>query len=122
MMATHLIHLGTPCVNIENVDTNAYVPVWKQEATDERGRKRFHGAFTGGFSAGYFNTVGTKEGWTPSQFASSRTDRFTPSDKQTTALNTLESYMDEEDRQNFGMDKTLFTKEEFDTESHIGRQ
>ncbi|KAI2507983.1 hypothetical protein MHU86_6390 [Fragilaria crotonensis] len=28
-------------------------------------RKRFHGAFTGGFSAGYFNTVGTKEGWKP---------------------------------------------------------
>lgn len=23
---------------------------------------RFHGAFTGGFSAGYFNTVGSKEG------------------------------------------------------------
>lgn len=30
--------------------------------TDERGRRRFHGAFTGGFSAGYFNTVGSKEG------------------------------------------------------------
>jgi len=30
----------------------------------ERGRpKRFHGAFSGGFSAGYFNTVGSKEGW-----------------------------------------------------------
>lgn len=31
--------------------------------TDERGRRRFHGAFTGGFSAGYFNTVGTKHGF-----------------------------------------------------------
>ena len=30
--------------------------------TDAQGRRRFHGAFTGGFSAGYFNTVGTKEG------------------------------------------------------------
>ena len=30
-------------------------------------RKRFHGAFTGGFSAGYFNTVGTKEGWKPGE-------------------------------------------------------
>lgn len=30
----------------------SYVPVWKQEATDEQGRKRLHGAFTGGFSAG----------------------------------------------------------------------
>lgn len=33
-------------------DDGSYVPVWKQEVTDERGRKRFHGAFTGGFSAG----------------------------------------------------------------------
>lgn len=34
-----------------------------QTVKDEKGRyKRFHGAFTGGFSAGYFNTVGTKEG------------------------------------------------------------
>lgn len=29
---------------------------------DEEGRRRFHGAFTGGFSAGYYNTVGSKEG------------------------------------------------------------
>jgi G patch domain-containing protein 1 len=34
-----------------------YVPAHK--------RKRFHGAFTGGFSAGYFNTVGSKDGWKP---------------------------------------------------------
>lgn len=27
---------------------------------------RFHGAFTGGFSAGYFNTVGSAEGFVPS--------------------------------------------------------
>ena len=32
------------------------------QARDEKGRKRLHGAFTGGFSAGYFNTVGSKEG------------------------------------------------------------
>lgn len=29
---------------------------------DSKGRTRFHGAFTGGYSAGYFNTVGSKEG------------------------------------------------------------
>ena len=29
---------------------------------DEKGRRRLHGAFTGGFSAGYFNGVGSKEG------------------------------------------------------------
>lgn len=33
-------------------DDGSYVPVWKQEVTDEQGRKRLHGAFTGGFSAG----------------------------------------------------------------------
>jgi hypothetical protein len=34
-------------------DDGSYVPVWKQEVRDERGLKRLHGAFTGGFSAGY---------------------------------------------------------------------
>lgn len=33
-------------------DDGSYMPIWKQEVTDERGRKRLHGAFTGGFSAG----------------------------------------------------------------------
>src|SRR6266571_2794814 len=32
------------------------------QVRDEKGRKRLHGAFTGGWSAGYFNTVGSKEG------------------------------------------------------------
>lgn len=36
--------------------------IGEQVVKDEKGRKRFHGAFTGGFSAGYFNTVGSKEG------------------------------------------------------------
>ena len=34
----------------------------EQYVLDKQGRRRFHGAFTGGFSAGYYNTVGTKEG------------------------------------------------------------
>jgi hypothetical protein len=34
-------------------DDGSYVPVWKQEVRDERGLKRLHGAFTGGWSAGY---------------------------------------------------------------------
>ena len=36
----------------EEADDGAFVPVWKQTVTDERGRRRLHGAFTGGFSAG----------------------------------------------------------------------
>jgi G patch domain-containing protein 1 len=52
-------------------------PVGENVTVDEKGRRRFHGAFTGGFSAGYFNTVGSAEGWKPSTFVSSR---FSPAD------------------------------------------
>jgi len=38
------------------------VGLHEQDVRDAQGRLRFHGAFTGGFSAGYFNTVGSKEG------------------------------------------------------------
>lgn len=52
------------------------VPLHEQTVKDEKGRyQRFHGAFTGGFSAGYFNTVGTKEG----QCCSIRTPAESPS-------------------------------------------
>nr|XP_023874748.1 G patch domain-containing protein TGH-like isoform X1 [Quercus suber]POE83129.1 g patch domain-containing protein tgh [Quercus suber] len=68
------------------------LPVWKQEVTDEEGRRRFHGAFTGGFSAGYYNTVGSKEGWTPQKFVSSRKNRAEV--KQQSILN----FLDEDER------------------------
>ncbi|KAI6110662.1 hypothetical protein EV401DRAFT_1991786 [Pisolithus croceorrhizus] len=58
---------------------------------DEKGRRRLHSAFTGGFSAGYFNTVGSKEGWTPATFASSRADHAKARVAQP------EDFMDEED-------------------------
>ncbi|RKF59587.1 G patch domain-containing protein 1 [Erysiphe neolycopersici] len=76
-------------------DDGSYVPIWKQEVRDERGLKRLHGAFTGGFSAGYFNTVGSKEGWTPSTFTSSRLNRNNDASK----INQKrpEDFMDEED-------------------------
>ncbi|XP_040266058.1 G patch domain-containing protein 1 isoform X2 [Bufo bufo] len=74
------------------------IPLQDQTVKDEKGRyKRFHGAFTGGFSAGYFNTVGSKEGWTPSTFVSSRQGR---SEKQ---VNRPEDYMDDEDLGEFGI-------------------
>jgi G patch domain-containing protein 1 len=45
---------GTPLPPLDDSvrDDGSFVPIWKQEVTDERGRKRLHGAFTGGFSAG----------------------------------------------------------------------
>ncbi|KAL8831041.1 MAG: hypothetical protein Q9191_001087 [Dirinaria sp. TL-2023a] len=87
---------GTPLPPLDpkTHDDGSYVPVWKQEVTDEQGRKRLHGAFTGGFSAGYFNTVGSKEGWTPTTFISSRSNRHKDgAPKQQKA----EDFMDDED-------------------------
>ncbi|KAL8832083.1 MAG: hypothetical protein Q9170_005020 [Blastenia crenularia] len=88
---------GTPLPPLDSEvrDDGSYVPVWKQEVTDEKGRKRLHGAFTGGFSAGYFNTVGSKEGWTPSTFVSSRKDK--KKDGLPTTQQKAEDFMDEED-------------------------
>ena len=59
-----LVQIGTPlpALDSKEYDANEYKPVWEQEVRDEQGRRRFHGAFTGGFSAGYFNSVGSKEG------------------------------------------------------------
>ena len=75
-----------------------YVPPAKRRqalASSEDGSKsvrkrpqRFHGAFTGGFSAGYYNTVGSKEGWKPSE--ESRREQ------------KLEDFMDEEDHEDWG--------------------
>ncbi|KAI1299403.1 hypothetical protein EDD11_006481 [Mortierella claussenii] len=76
---------------------------------DEQGRRRFHGAFTGGFSAGYYNTVGSKEGWAPSEFVSSR-------NKRSEAKKALpEDFMDEEDKQMLSDTKQLVATDDFDT-------
>ncbi|KAF2770852.1 DUF1604-domain-containing protein [Teratosphaeria nubilosa] len=92
--APHALY-GTPlpAYDPDVRDDGSYKPVWQQEVTDERGRKRLHGAFTGGFSAGYFNTVGSKEGWTPSTFVSSRSNRA----KDQKPAQKVEDFMDEED-------------------------
>ncbi|NXQ24359.1 GPTC1 protein, partial [Alaudala cheleensis] len=85
------------------------VPLQEQTVKDAKGRyQRFHGAFTGGFSAGYFNTVGTKEGWTPSAFVSSRQKR---ADRTTFGP---EDFMDEEDLSEFGIaPKDITTTDDF---------
>ncbi|KAF7289085.1 G-patch domain [Mycena chlorophos] len=102
--------IGTPLPPLEkSKDTGEFVPLWKQEVRDEKGRRRLHGAFTGGFSAGYFNTVGSKEGWTPSTFVSSRGDRS----KKKTAR--PEDFMDEEDLQDLRENRNLVdTTDEMD--------
>ncbi|OAF68426.1 hypothetical protein A3Q56_03846 [Intoshia linei] len=67
---------GTPLPPNETEQDRRKIERKKTIVTDNKGRQRFHGAFTGGFSAGHFNTVGTKEGWAPGSFKSSRSDRF----------------------------------------------
>ena len=59
-----------------------YVPAHK--------RKRFHGAFTGGFSAGYFNTVGSKEGWKPREDVGGGQEQ------------NAQDYMDDQDHDEWG--------------------
>ncbi|KAG0365789.1 hypothetical protein BGZ54_006204 [Gamsiella multidivaricata] len=76
---------------------------------DEEGRRRFHGAFTGGFSAGYYNTVGSKEGWAPSEFVSSRDKR---SERK---IARPEDFMDEEDKQMLSDSARLVATDDFDT-------
>ncbi|TVU11288.1 hypothetical protein EJB05_44863 [Eragrostis curvula] len=84
------------------------LPAWKQEVRDEEGRRRFHGAFTGGFSAGFYNSVGSKEGWTPQTFTSSRKNRAELK-KQ-----SIYSFLDEEDIKDMG-GNALETSQQYDT-------
>lgn len=84
------------------------LPAWKQEVRDEEGRRRFHGAFTGGFSAGFYNTVGSKEGWTPQTFTSSRKNRAELT-KQ-----SIYNFLDEEDIKDMG-GNALETSQQYDT-------
>ncbi|KAG1724184.1 hypothetical protein EDB19DRAFT_1930151 [Suillus lakei] len=101
--------IGTPLPPLEkSKDTGEFVPLWKQEVRDEKGRRRLHGAFTGGFSAGYFNTVGSKEGWTPSTFVSSRSDRAQNKNRPSRP----EDFMDEEDLTGMRDDQKLVDEHE----------
>lgn len=125
--------IGTPLPSLDKKrDKNEFVPVWQQQVrlgpqpvtyamsqsadgalrvvpsssqvTDEQGRRRFHGAFTGGFSAGYFNSVGSAEGWKPSTFVSSR-------DARASKVQRAEDFMDDEDLEALRESQSLRTKE-----------
>ncbi|ODO06894.1 hypothetical protein I350_04254 [Cryptococcus amylolentus CBS 6273] len=111
------VQVGTPLPALANTkkDKLEYVPEWKQEVTDEQGRRRFHGAFTGGYSAGYYNTVGSKEGWAPSTFKSSRTNRANK-------VQRPEDFMDDEDIQQMKEDRRLENTETFKDEGFAGQR
>lgn len=69
--------IGTPCED--------------HDSSYDMRKVRLHGAFTGGFSSGYFNTVGSKEGWEPTTYKSGRDHRAD------TVRMTAAEMMDEED-------------------------
>lgn len=52
-LAAH-VSFGTPLppLDPDTRDDGSYVPLHKQQVRDEHGRRRLHGAFTGGWSAG----------------------------------------------------------------------
>ena len=58
----HFVIYGNALPTLEEEDASAKkmkpIHIEEQVATDDQGRRRFHGAFTGGFSAGFFNTAG----------------------------------------------------------------
>ena len=102
--------VGTPFPALEADEIVSRKPDIDQTVRDERGRRRFHGAFTGGFSAGYWNTVGSAEGFTPKIFKSSRKDKFNKDD----FVSKPEDYMDDEDFGSFGIaPKKIHTKDDF---------
>ncbi|KAF2018803.1 DUF1604-domain-containing protein [Aaosphaeria arxii CBS 175.79] len=119
-VASKTIKLGTELPSLDDGDDGAFVPVWKQTVTDERGRRRLHGAFTGGFSAGYFNTVGSKEGWTPKAFVSSRSNRN--KDQPKPAGQRPEDFMDEEDLAQAAESRQLSTTQGFSSIGDSGKQ
>ena len=58
---------------------------------DPMGNTRWQGAFTGGFSAGFKNTCGSKEGFQPAQFVSSVSKRADKKEQN------IKDFMDKED-------------------------
>lgn len=89
-----------------------YVEVKRPDGTvaKARGERTFYGAFEGGFSAGYWGTVGSKEGWEPASFSSSRSKRHAEAALQ------VEDFMDEEDlRDHRSSRKTIAARREFES-------
>ncbi|XP_034038819.1 G patch domain-containing protein 1 [Thalassophryne amazonica] len=104
------VSYGTPLEPLEEDEPlKKPLPLHEQTVKDEKGRyQRFHGAFTGGFSAGYFNTVGSKEGWAPSGFVSSRQQKAEKLSARP------EDFMDEEDFSEHGIaPRQITTSHEF---------
>ena len=62
--------------------------LFTRKRTTKNKKPIFHGAFTGGFSAGYYNTVGSKDGWAPVQTIRKE--------------QSIQDYMDDDDHNEWG--------------------
>ncbi|XP_049543826.1 G patch domain-containing protein 1 homolog [Anopheles darlingi] len=113
-----LCRYGTalPAFEEDAVPSKKPITVEDQIVLDSNGKRRFHGAFTGGFSAGYWNTVGSEEGWKPSEFKSSRLEKA-----QSKKQNPID-FMDEEDLGEFGIaPQRVQTRDDFaHSSSNVG--
>jgi hypothetical protein len=125
MSRASLIVVGTPLLSLDEQRkrpaATAALPLREQPVLDDQGRRRFHGAFTGGFSAGYFNTVGSAEGFTPQQFRSSRSARHSASaDGGTGTLNNADvaAFMDADDLAEFGLNQGVVASAKYDMLGH----
>ena len=104
---------GTPFPALRDDEAPSKKPDIDLTVRDEQGRRRFHGAFTGGFSAGHWNTVGSKEGWVPSQFVSGRKEKW----DRNLLKGKPEDFMDEEDFMVHGIaPKSVHTTELFSSD------
>ena len=104
------VAFGVALKPLEAGDTIRKKPIAVEEqiVRDVNGIRRFHGAFTGGFSAGHFNTVNTPQGWYPKQFKSTREK------KEDRKQQRPEDFMDDEDLGEFGFAaQALKTKSNF---------
>ena len=86
--------------------------------TDNLGRKRFHGAFEGGFSAGYFNTVGSAHGWEPSQYISSKNSNQEQHDRK---VQSVRDFLDDDELEEYD-GAVLKTKAEYDTFGRVAKE
>ncbi len=113
-------------------------PIYIKKQNRKRNRpssdqQRLHGAFTGGFSAGHFNTVGSKDGWKPSYAADNDIENEEEIDESNNPFfssssikkklkrknnyeQKLEDYMDEEDANEWG--GPIKVKETYQTKSN----
>lgn len=77
---------------------------------DEKGSKKFHGAFTGGFVAGYNNTVGSETGWTSAGAMTATRDKPLAAKSQ-----SIMDFMDEEDLGPAKVGVNIVTSSQFDS-------